>query len=81
MLGVNNGESKDLVGRVAQERGYAFPVALDLRGAAHRAYQVTLRPTTAVIGAGGQVLAIRAGAHSVEEWKAQLERFRVPAGR
>lgn len=67
--------------QVSAERGYVFPVAVDLRGEAHRAYQVTLRPTTAVIGANGQVLAIRAGAHSFEEWRAQLERFRVPAGR
>lgn len=76
VLAVHNGLSPEKVAEVAKARGYAFPVAADRNGAIHRAYGVTLRPTTAVIGPDGKVLAVRAGAHTAEQWKEQLARFR-----
>lgn len=74
-MAVHNGSSPEKVLQVAQERGYTFPVGVDQNGAVHRAYGITLRPTTAVIGPDGQLMALRAGAHTAEQWRAELVRF------
>lgn len=75
VLAVHNGLSPEKVGQVARERSYTFPVAADGNGAVHRAYGVTLRPTTVVIGPEGKVLTVRVGAHTAAQWKEQLARF------
>lgn len=75
VLAVHNGGSAERVAEVARERAYTFPVGAD-GGAIHRVYGITLRPTTVVIGPDGTVLAVRAGAHTVEQWQGQLGRFR-----
>lgn len=72
VLAVHNGGSAEKVGEVARERGYEFAVGADRNGAIHRAYQITLRPTTVMIGPDGKVLAVRAGAHTVEQWQEVL---------
>lgn len=74
-MAVHNGSSPEKVGQVARDRGYTFPVGADGNGAIHRAYQITLRPTTVVIGPDGKVLAVRAGAHTVEQWQEELARL------
>lgn len=66
-----------MVAAAARERGYRFPVLIDEAGDALRAYGVTLRPTTAIIGPEGNVRAMRAGAHSAAAWREQLARHRL----
>lgn len=74
VLAVNNGENPTRVARVSAERGYRFPVLLDRAGDAHRAYGVTLRPTTVIVGPDGTVRAVRAGAHGAGAWAEELRR-------
>lgn len=73
-MAVHNGGSSEKVTQVARERGYTFPVGADRNGSVHRAYGITLRPTTYVIR-DGKVLAVRVGAHTVEQWQEQVARF------
>ncbi len=77
VLAVDNGEEMERVARVAAERGYRFPVAVDRKGDVLRAYGVTLRPTTAIIGPAGDLRAMRVGAHSAEAWREQLARHQL----
>lgn len=76
VLAVNNGEAPDKVAKVAQERGYQFPVLTDGRGEVHRLYGVTLRPTTVYVAPDGTVKAYRVGAHTAEAWREQLALIR-----
>ena len=74
---MNNGEEMAAVARIALDRRYAFPVLNDLKGNAHRLYGVTLRPTTAIVGPDGSLLAIRVGAHSTAGWRELLAAHRL----
>lgn len=75
-MAVHNGDRAEKVTQVASERGYTFPVAADQSGAVHRAYGVTLRPTVAVIGPEGKLLALRVGAHTPAQWQEALAGYK-----
>lgn len=72
VLAINNGETAETVARTAGQKGYHFPVLLDPNGDVHRAYEVRQRPTTVIVGPGGQVQAFLVGAHDLDAIRAFL---------
>jgi peroxiredoxin len=62
LLTVNSGESADTVQRFMKERGFSFPVLLDVEKGISRSYNVRFIPTTFFIGQDGIISNIRVGA-------------------
>ena len=62
LLTVNSGESADTVQRFMKERGFSFPVLLDIQKSVARYYNVRYIPTTFFIGKDGIISYIRVGA-------------------
>ena len=65
LVSVNMTDTESSVGAVtefAARLGITFPILLDTRGEAARAYGITVVPTTVVIAPDGRVSAIRTGA-------------------
>jgi peroxiredoxin len=72
LLTVNSGESADTVQRFMKERGFSFPVLLDVQKGISRSYNVRFIPTTFFIGRDGIISNIRVGAFMNED---QLEKI------
>jgi len=62
VLTVNMGESAETVQRFMKERGFSFPVLLDIQKSVARYYNVRYIPTTFFIGKDGIISYIRVGA-------------------
>jgi peroxiredoxin len=72
LLTVNSGESADTVQKFMKERGFSFPVLLDVQKGISRAYNIRYIPTTFFIGQDGIISNIRVGAFMNED---QLEKI------
>jgi peroxiredoxin len=70
LLTVNSGETGDAVREFMKERGFSFPVLLDIQKGIMRSYNVRYIPTTFFIGQDGIISEIRIGAFMNES---QLE--------
>lgn len=75
VLAINNGESLERVQAVAGQRGYPFLALADPRGTVHRSYGIVLRPTLMIVGPDGLVRAVRVGAHTAGQVRAELVRL------
>jgi len=73
IVGVNTGESAEMVRAWAAERGISFPLALDMDGQTAARYQLRGQPATFILGADGVVREIVYGPTTFESLSRSLE--------
>jgi len=76
IIGVNNRESREAVGRYAKELGLTFPLVLDPDGKINALYGVAALPTTFLVGRDGRAVAFAIGPR---QWESAPARALIEA--
>jgi peroxiredoxin len=81
VLGVNWGESAEMIAGFLERLNITFPILLDTRGTAFVGYQLTGVPTSVFLDSEGVIRGIWLGPMSPEEIEAGFARFWLSGGK